>query len=79
MGHNDDLVITLVLFAWAATQNYFKDMTDINIREQLYKEKIEKMEEDLMPFGFIDTGADGTIVEDDGTVWDISDDDRFSL
>ena len=79
VGHNDDLVITLVLFAWAATQNYFKDMTDINIREQLYKEKIEKMEEDLMPFGFIDTGADGTIVEDDGTVWDISDDDRFSL
>ena len=79
VGHNDDLVITLVLFAWAATQNYFKDMTDINIREQLYKEKIEKMEEDLMPFGFIDTGPDGTIVEDDGTVWDISDDDRFSL
>ena len=79
VGHNDDLVITLVLFAWAATQNYFKDMTDINIREQLYKGKIEKMEEDLMPFGFIDTGADGTIVEDDGTVWDISDDDRFSL
>ena len=32
-----------------------------------------------MPFGFIDTGPDGTIVEDDGTVWDISDDDRFSL
>ncbi len=79
VGHNDDLVITLVLFAWAATQNYFKDMTDINIREQLYKEKIEKMEEDLMPFGFIDTEPDSTFIENDGTVWDISDDDRFSL
>jgi hypothetical protein len=79
VGHNDDLVITLVLFAWAATQNYFKDMTDINIREQLYKDQIEKMEEDLMPFGFMDTEPDSTFIENDGTVWDISDDDRFSL
>tara|TARA_R100000234_G_scaffold115079_1_gene90735 strand:- start:5711 stop:7354 length:1644 start_codon:yes stop_codon:yes gene_type:complete len=79
VGHHDDLVITLVLFAWAATQNYFKDMTDINIREQLYREKIEKMEEDLMPFGFIDTEPSDTIVDDDGTVWKISDDDGFSL
>jgi hypothetical protein len=79
VGHHDDLVITLVLFAWAATQNYFKDMTDINIREQLYREKIEKMEEDLMPFGFIDTGPSDTIVDDDGTVWKITDNDGFSL
>jgi hypothetical protein len=54
-------------------------MTDINIREQLYREKIEKMEEDLMPFGFIDTGPSDTIVDDDGTVWKITDNDGFSL
>ena len=24
-GHHDDLIMTLVLFAWATSQNYFKD------------------------------------------------------
>ena len=79
VGHHDDLVITLVLFAWASTQNYFKDMTDLNIRDQLYKEKIEKLEEDLMPFGFIDNGAEDTEVDSEGTVWKKFDNDGFSL
>ena len=72
-------MITLVLFAWASTQNYFKDMTDLNIRDQLYKEKIEKLEEDLMPFGFIDNGAEDTEVDSEGTVWKKFDNDGFSL
>ena len=78
-GHHDDLVMTLVLFAWASNQQYFKDMTDLNIREQLYKKKIEQMEEDLMPFGFMDTGQEDQIVDTDGTVWQIEDNDKFSL
>jgi hypothetical protein len=79
VGHNDDLVITLVLFAWASTQNYFKDMTDLNIRDQLYKEKIEKLEEDLMPFGFIDAGSDDIEIDSEGNVWKNIDDGDFSL
>ena len=54
-------------------------MTDLNIREQLYKKKIEQMEEDLMPFGFMDTGQEDQIVDTDGTVWQIEDNDKFSL
>jgi len=79
VGHHDDLVITLVLFAWASTQNYFKDMTDLNIRDQLYKEKIEKLEEDLMPFGFIDAGTDDIEIDSEGNVWKNIDDGDFSL
>ena len=79
VGHHDDLVITLVLFAWASTQNYFKDMTDLNIRDQLYKEKIEKLEEDLMPFGFIDAGSDDIEIDSEGNVWKNIDDGDFSL
>ena len=79
VGHHDDLVITLVLFAWASTQNYFKDMTDLNIRDQLYKEKIEKLEEDLMPFGFIDAGSDDIEIDSVGNVWKNIDDGDFSL
>jgi hypothetical protein len=79
VGHHDDLVITLVLFAWAATQNYFKDMTDLNIRDQLYKEKIEKLEDDLMPFGFIDAGPNDTEVDSEGNVWKNIDNGDISL
>ena len=79
VGHHDDLVITLVLFAWASTQNYFKDMTDLNIRDQLYKEKIEKLEDDLMPFGFIDAGSDDIEIDSEGNVWKNIDDGDFSL
>ena len=79
VGHHDDLVITLVLFAWASTQNYFKDMTDLNIRDQLYKEKIEKLEEDLMPFGFIYAGTDDIEIDSEGNVWKNIDDGDFSL
>ena len=74
-GHHDDLVMTLVLFAWTSTQPYFKDLTDINIRDKLYREKIEKMEEELMPFGFIDVGLDLEFQDGDGTTSKVIDDD----
>ena len=67
--------MTLVLFAWTSTQPYFKDLTDINIRDKLYREKIEKMEEDLMPFGFIDVGLDLNLQMMKELHWKVIDDD----
>ena len=75
-GHHDDLVMTLVLFAWTSTQPYFKDLTDINIRDKLYREKIEKMEEDLTPFGFMDVGLDIEFIDSEGNRWEVVDDDE---
>lgn len=51
-GYNDDLVSCLVLFGWLSTQSYFRDLVNTNIRRKLMEEKIKKMEEDLLPFGF---------------------------
>jgi hypothetical protein len=51
-GYHDDLVMCLVLFAWMVSQNYFKDVTDTDIRKKL----IEEQEEYFTPFGFIDDG-----------------------
>jgi len=51
-GYNDDLVSCLVLFGWLSTQSYFRDLVNSNIRRKLMEEKIKKMEEDLLPFGF---------------------------
>lgn len=59
-GYHDDLVMTLVLFSWATTCSYFKELNDNSKRESLFKDMINRAEEELTPFGFI---VDGT--EDD--------------
>lgn len=65
-GFHDDLVMNLVLFAWMTEQVYFKDMTDINTLIKLREKTEEQIEEELLPFGFIDDGSE--YYEDDGIV-----------
>ena len=68
-GHHDDLVMGLVLFAWMTDQQYFKDLTDINTLLKLRERTEEQMENDLVPFGAIDTGhneLDDDIIEAGG-------------
>lgn len=68
-GHHDDLVMGLVLFAWMTDQQYFKDLTDINTLLKLRERTEEQMENDLVPFGAIDTGhneLDGDVIEAGG-------------
>lgn len=55
-GCNDDLVMGLVLFGWMSDQQYFKDLTDINTLQRLRDKTDEELENDLVPFGFIETG-----------------------
>lgn len=62
-GHHDDTVMCLVLFGWLAHQTYFKEMTNIDIRNSLYDENLKMLEEELTPFGIIDDGYD---YSDDG-------------
>ena len=64
-GFHDDLVMNLVLFAWMTEQAYFKDMTDINTLIKLREKTEEQIEEELLPFGLIDSGED-FYYEDDG-------------
>jgi len=56
VGHNDDLVMTLVLFAWLTTQLYFKDVVGGNISFEMYADKMKQLEEDMF-FGFVDDGV----------------------
>lgn len=55
---HDDLVMGVVLFGWLADQPYFKELTDVNMMEQLRERTQEEVMEDLAPFGFIDDGVD---------------------
>lgn len=68
-GYNDDLVMNLVLFAWLTNNQYFKDITDINIRERMYKQQLEQIDNDLMPFGFISDGSEEETFVTENEVW----------
>ena len=57
-GHNDDLVMCLVLFAWLTRQEYFKNLTDLDIRKDIYEDEMKRIEEDILPFGFSTTVDD---------------------
>jgi hypothetical protein len=57
--------MNLVLFAWMTDQAYFKDMTDINTLTRLREKTEEQIEEEMLPFGFVDVG-DESFYEDDG-------------
>jgi len=49
-GYNDDLVMCLVLFGWLSTMPFFKDLVNVNTREQLYNKEIKSITKDLTPF-----------------------------
>ena len=71
-GAHDDIVMSLVLFAWVANQRYFKDLMDQDLRLKMYEERMREIEDDLTPFGFIETGlGKETIVDDSGQSWNV--------
>jgi hypothetical protein len=69
-GFHDDLVMCLVIFAWLAVQDYFKEMTDNDVRKRIYEDQKNQIEQDMAPFGFITTGLEGDEgFVSDGSVW----------
>lgn len=57
-GYHDDMVITLVLFAWLTTQSYFKDLTDIDMRKIIYQSRIDIIEAEALPVGMFTDGTE---------------------
>ena len=72
-GCTDDLVACMFIFAWTTDQQYFKELTDHNIRQQMYREQQDQLEQDMAPFGFVVDGLEdeniGNITDEYGTRW----------
>jgi hypothetical protein len=71
-GCNDDLAMCLVIFSWLVAQDYFKEMTDNDVRKRIYEEQKNQIEQDMSPFGFILDGLDDMedfIEEQTGDRW----------
>ena len=69
-GCNDDLAMCLVIFAWVALTDYFKELHDADVRNRMYLEQKEAIEADMAPFGFVSDGLeDDTLVDPEGQTW----------
>ena len=72
-GCNDDMVACLFIFGWCTDQTYFKELTNNDIREQMYRENQDQLEQDMAPFGFMINGLEdeniGEAVDEYGTRW----------
>jgi hypothetical protein len=66
---SDDIVMTLVMFAWMTTQKYFKDVVNHDLRKQLQLEKLNQMDEETIPSPVIDNGLDIPFIVEAGDVW----------
>ena len=72
-GCNDDLAMCLVIFSWLVMQDYFKEMTDDDIRKRVYDDQRDQIEADMAPFGFISDGIneETSFVDDQGDRWNV--------
>ena len=53
-------------------QDFFREMTDQDVRKRIYDENKNLMEQDMAPFGFIvSSDEEETIVDKDGNVWNV--------
>ena len=61
----------LVIFAWLVCQDFFKEMTDDDVRKRVYDEQKNEIEQDMAPFGFISDGINDmqSFTDDDGDTW----------
>ena len=72
-GCHDDLAMCLVMFAWMAMQEYFKEMHDNDVRARIYADQKDMIEQDMAPFGFVNDGQEEeSFVDAQGERWEIA-------
>ena len=69
VGCHDDLVMSMLLFAWLTSQPHFKDITDMDLRRRLLDEKMQALEDELLPFGFISNDEETSFTDAEGQEW----------
>ncbi len=71
--NHDDLMMNLVLFGWFTSTDVFESLTNINMKDLLYRERLREIQDDMLPFGIVRDGhgvkADKYTKDDDGNIW----------
>jgi hypothetical protein len=72
LGANDDLVMSLVIFAWVTTQQYFKEIVNHDIRKQIQLETMNQMDDDVLPAPIIEDGREHEFEVMGGDIWEVA-------
>jgi hypothetical protein len=72
-GANDDMAMTLVIFAWATTQAYFREIVNHDLRKQIQLENMNQIDEDVLPAPIIEDGLEHDFMVEGGDVWEVAD------
>ena len=71
--NHDDLMMNLVLFGWFTSTDVFESLTNINMKDLLYRERLREIQDDMLPFGIVRDGhgvkADKYTKDDEGNIW----------
>ena len=51
-GNHDDLGMNFVMFGYFVTTPHFEEMTDINVKKLMFKQRMREIEEDVPLFGY---------------------------
>jgi hypothetical protein len=70
---NDDMVMTLVMFAWITTQKYFKEIVNHDVRKQLQLENMNQLDELTPPAPIVEDGLEHEFMIEGGDVWEKAD------
>jgi hypothetical protein len=50
-NNHDDLMMNLVLFGWFTSTQFFREATDVKLKHMLYKEKVQQLQDEVIPVG----------------------------
>jgi hypothetical protein len=65
-------MMNLVLFGWFTTTDVFQTLTNIDMKDMLYRERLKAIQDDMLPFGFIEGAPYNShkySKDDDGNIW----------
>jgi hypothetical protein len=51
--NHDDMVMSCVIFAWLSSTDFFQSLTDINIREEMFRKQMDNLQDELAPIGIL--------------------------
>jgi len=72
-NNHDDLMMNLVMFGWFASTPFFNEFTDIELKNMLYSDRAQQIEDELIPFGFIEgsEASEPEYIVEGGEIWEV--------
>jgi hypothetical protein len=55
---HDDLVMSLVLFAWFVSTEAFGEFDETQLRDMVFSQKMQEIEDEMLDFGFVSSNND---------------------